>query len=66
MFLLSSYCMKCIIFLHLSCECTPLLCLGKILSFLGSGSRVYGSGGLSDSGLGGSDTGLPGTRLFAG
>lgn len=33
---------------------------------LGSGSRVYGSASLNDSGIGASDTGLPGTRLFTG
>ncbi|XP_024382467.1 uncharacterized protein [Physcomitrium patens] len=31
---------------------------------LGSGNRVFGPGGLGDNGIGASDTGLPGTRLF--
>ena len=34
--------------------------------FLGSGSRVYGSASLSDTGIGASDTGLSATRLFTG
>lgn len=33
---------------------------------LGGGNRVFGPGGLGDTGIGASDTGLSGTRLFPG
>jgi hypothetical protein len=44
---------------------TVVMLMGNVL-FIGSGSRVYGSASLNDSGIGASDTGLPGTRLFTG
>lgn len=33
---------------------------------LGGGNRVFGPGGLGDTGIGASDTGLSGSRLFPG
>lgn len=65
MILCSTYCMGCLISLH-ALQMHTIVVLMNDLLFLGSGSRVYGSASLGDSGIGASDTGLSGTRLFTG